>query len=105
MSGGAKSLSDINNFLKSPFGQLTNVGDVVSLFINIAFVVAGLIILFFFIMGGIGLISSAGESDPQKMEQSKKTLTSAVIGFVVVFASYWIVQLIGQFTGINILGQ
>ncbi|HJY98423.1 MAG TPA: hypothetical protein VJ227_01775 [Patescibacteria group bacterium] len=99
MSGGAQGSSNINRYFLSPFSELSSVGDFVSLFVNIAFVVAGLIILFFFIVGGIGIISSAGESDPQKMEQAKKTLTSAVIGFIVVFTSYWIVKLIGSLIG------
>jgi hypothetical protein len=47
------------------------------------------------------MIGSAGQNDPQKAEQSKKTITSAVIGFVIVFASYWIVKLIGQLIGYN----
>lgn len=85
------------------FKSLSGVGSLVSLFLNIAFVIAGVILLFFFIMGGIGMIASAGQSDPQKAEQAKKTLTSAVIGFVIVFASYWIVQLIGNLTGVPIL--
>lgn len=84
--------------------NLNGVGGLVSLFLNISFVVAGVILLFFFILGGIGMISSAGQSDPQKAEQAKKTVTSALIGFIIVFASYWIVQLIGQLTGFtNIL--
>lgn len=95
---------NINQFFKSPFGELSGVGDLVSLLVKGSFVLAGIVILFFFIMAGIGMIAAAGESDPQKMEQSKKTATSALIGFIVVFASYWIVQLIGQFTGIDILG-
>lgn len=85
--------------VQSPFLGLTGVGSIVSIFINIAFVLAGLILLFFFILGGIGMISSAGQSDPQKAEQAKKTLTSAILGFVIVFASYWIVKLIGQLIG------
>jgi hypothetical protein len=86
----------------NPAGNsLTGVGGIVTLFLNIAFVLAGLILLFFFIMGGIGMISSAGQSDPQKSEQAKKTITSAVIGFVIVFASYWIVKLIGSLLGIS----
>ena len=47
------------------------------------------------------MIGSAGKNDPQKAEQSKKTITSAVIGFVIVFVSYWIVKLIGQLFGIT----
>lgn len=81
------------------FRDISGVGNVVSLFLNIAFAISGIILLFFFIMGGIGLISSAGKNDPQKNEQAKKTITSAVIGFVIVFVSYWIVKLIGQLLG------
>ncbi|MCX6704293.1 MAG: hypothetical protein NTZ07_02495 [Candidatus Woesebacteria bacterium] len=80
---------------------LVGVGGIVSLFLNAAFVLSGLILLFFFIMGGIGMITSAGQSDPQKAEQAKKTITSAIIGFVIVFTSYWIVKLIGNLLGIS----
>jgi hypothetical protein len=83
------------------FLNITSIGEVVSLLLNAAFVLSGLILLFFFIMGGIGMIASAGQSDPQKAEQAKKTITSAVIGFVVVFTSYWIVKLIGSLLGIE----
>lgn len=84
----------------SKFTSLTGIGGLVSLLLNIAFVVAGVILLFFFILGGIGMIGSAGQNDPQKLEQSKKTLTSAFIGFVIVFASYWIVKLLEQLFGL-----
>lgn len=83
-----------NNFL-----ELSGIGGIVALFIRIAFIIAGLILLFYFILGGIGMISSAGQNDPQKAEQAKKTITSALIGFIVVFASYWIVKLLGQLLG------
>jgi hypothetical protein len=79
--------------------DLSGVGSLVSLFLNISFVIAGLILLFYFILGGIGIIGSAGQDDPQKLEQAKKTATSALIGFIIVFASYWIVKLIGQLIG------
>ncbi len=46
------------------------------------------------------MIGSAGQNDPQKAEQAKKTITSAVIGFVIVFTSYWIVKLISSLLGI-----
>lgn len=90
----------LGNSASNAFKSVAGVGKTVTLFLNIAFVLAGLILLFFFILGGIGMISSAGQSDPQKAEQAKKTLTSAILGFVIVFASYWIVKLIGQLIGI-----
>jgi len=95
---GEELLGTGNNIYTSGLGS---VGSFVSLFLNGAFVLSGLILLFFFILGGIGMISSAGESDPQKAEQAKKTITSALIGFVIVFTSYWIVKLISSLLGIE----
>ncbi len=77
------------------FGNISSISLLVSLFLKISFVIAGVILLFYFILGGIGMISSAGKSDPKTAEQAKATITSAVIGFVVVFTAYWIVKLIG----------
>ena len=95
---------------KEFFGQgssfpttLEEVGPLVSRFINIAFIAAGVILLIFFIMGGIGLISGAGSENPEQLAKGKQTVISALIGFVVVFAAYWIVQLIQVITGVNIL--
>lgn len=101
----ANSVSIGQTFLKDNgnFQYVGGVGNLVSLFLNIAFALAGIILLFFIILGGIGIMGSAGEDNPQKAEQSKKTITSAAIGFVIVFASYWIVKLIGQLLGITIL--
>ena len=90
---------NINTYFKSPFSDVTKISGLVTTFLNIVFMLAGLILLFFFIMGGIRMISSAGSDDAQAAENAKKTITSAVIGFVVVFTAYWIVKLIGQITG------
>ncbi len=84
-----------------PLTDIKGVGNLVSLFLNIAFMVAGLVLLIFIIIGGIGLIGSAGNSNPENMEKAKKTLTSAILGFVIVFASYWIVKLIAQLLGLQ----
>lgn len=83
--------------------ELRGVSQLVSLILNIAFVAAGVILLFFIVAGGVGMISSAGKNDPEKLEKSKQTVTSALIGFLIVFAAYWIVKLIEQITGIPIV--
>jgi len=84
------------------YDQLTDIGSLVSLFIKIVFAVSGIVILVFIIMAGIGLIAGAGSSDPEKIEKGKQSATSALIGFVVVFVAYWIVQLIELWTGMKI---
>lgn len=54
------------------------------------------------IMGAIGIISSGG--DKASLETARKRITTGVIGFVVVVAAIFIVQLIGKIIGIpNIL--
>lgn len=83
------------------FGSLTAIGSLVSLFLNIAYVIAGIILLFYFLIGGISMMSSAGQNDPQKLAQAKKTLLSALIGLIIVFASYFIVQFITSLFGIQ----
>ena len=54
------------------------------------------------ITGSIGIISSGG--DKAALESARKRITTGVIGFVVVVAAIFIVQLIGRLIGIpNIL--
>jgi hypothetical protein len=81
--------------------NLTGISKIISMFLRGAFALAGLILLFYFIMGGIALIGSAGKDNPKSIEQAKATLTSAVTGFIVVFTAYWIVKLIGTLFGIT----
>ena len=87
----------------SPFGSGKTIGDLVSVGLGIAFVVAGIVLLVSFIIAGISLISGAGQGSPEKLEKGKQALTSTVIGFVVVFTAYWIVKLISQATGLELL--
>jgi hypothetical protein len=83
--------------------QITGVGDLVSLGVRIAFVIAGLLVLFFIIFGGYSIIAGAGSDNPEQAARGKQAATAAVIGFVILFASYWIVQLIQAITGIAIV--
>ncbi len=86
----------------SPFGQGKGVNDLVSLVVRAGFVIAGIIIIFYFILGGYQIMSG-GSSDPRAKEQGKQTITSAVIGFIIVFVAYWIVRAIEIITGSNFI--
>lgn len=83
--------------------SITGVGPLVSRIIQLSFAVAGIILIILFLVGGIGIIASAGSDNPQGVEKGKAAVTSALIGFVVVFIAYWIVQLIGIITGTTLL--
>jgi len=67
------------------------------------FVIAGLILLVFLIIGGFELMTSAG--DPKKTEGAKGKITSALIGFVIIFLAYWLAQALGIMLGFSLLGD
>ncbi len=81
--------------------SLTGVAALASFFIKSVLVISGIILLFMFLLGGYGMITGAGKNDPKQMEQAKQTLTTAVIGFVIVFLAYWIVKLILGIFGLS----
>ncbi len=67
------------------------------------YVIAGVLLFLLLIFGGFSIILGAGQNDPKKASQGQKAATAALIGFLIVFASYWIIQIIGFITNINIL--
>lgn len=87
----------------APLTKLEDVGSLVSVIVNAAFVLSGIILLFFIVFGGISMITGAGKDNPEQAAKGKQAISSAVLGFIVVFAAYWIVQLIELVTGIVIL--
>ena len=79
----------------------TGFGALVNNILPNVYVAGGVIIFFMIIMGGFTIISGAG--NPDKIKEGGKTITSAIIGLLVLFASYWIIQIIQVITGVSIL--
>jgi hypothetical protein len=95
-----------STFLGSSSSNLSTVSGVsvyVQNIITASISIAGIILLFMLIGGGIGIISGAGKSDPKTIEAGKKAATSALIGFVVIFFAYWIVRLVETITGLELI--
>jgi len=80
--------------------QTKDVGKLATIFVSNALIIAGLILLVFMIGAGISMIGSAGSDNSENLEKGKKAVTSALIGFIIVFIAYWIVQLLMKLTGI-----
>ncbi len=64
---------------------------------TLVFFVAGAIIVLYSISAGIGLMLSQG--DPSAVSANKQKLTNAIVGFIIVFCAYWIVQIVGLILG------
>ena len=84
------------------FSDFTTVGDIFSTLLKYILPLAGIVLLFMLIMGGIGLMTAAG--DPKKMEASQGRITMALVGFLIIFISYFIVQLVEVVLGVDLLG-
>lgn len=67
------------------------------------YIAGGLVIFFMIVLGGFTIIANAG--NPDKIKDGSKTITSAIIGLLVLFASYWIIQIIQVVTGASILNS
>lgn len=71
------------------------------LIIRNVYVLTGIVLFFMIVIGGVGMIANAGNAEKQK--QSSQTLSSAVIGFVIMLAAYWIVKILEIITGLQLL--
>lgn len=80
----------------------SSLGDIISALLPYIFVIAGLALFIFLIIGGFGLLTSGGSPDKMKAAQGK--ITSAVIGFVIIFISYWLMRILEIVFGLNLLG-
>lgn len=86
----------------SQFEGLSNLtaGAIVSGLIRVFIVIAAVVFFFMLVIGGIRWILSSG--DKAQTEAARNQITAALIGLVIVFAAWAIVQLIGVFFGIDI---
>lgn len=96
-------LSAINIAPGSQFNGLNaiTIENLISALIIIILVIAALVFLFMLILGGIRYITSGG--DKAQTESARSQITAALIGLVIVFAAWAIVNLVQAFFGINIL--
>jgi hypothetical protein len=88
--------------LSGPTGfAFTDIASVVNGSIKYIFAAAGIGLLLVLIFGGFTLLTSAG--DAKKLESGKNQITNGLIGFLIIFVAYWIVQLVGNIFGISAL--
>jgi hypothetical protein len=103
----AKSIGE--EFLLAPGRAIESVtayqtlGGFISVILPNVYIIAGIILFGLLLFGGFSIIMGAGQDDPEKVKKGQKALTAAIIGFLTIFASYWIIQIISTLTGLEIL--
>lgn len=85
---------------ESPLTNVNQTGTYVSRILGAAYVIAGVSFFILLVFGAFTIITSAG--NPEKAKQGRAAATSALIGFLLIFASYWIIQIVEVVTGIQI---
>jgi hypothetical protein len=80
-------------------GYADNVGNVINFALRVVMVVAVLLVFFYLIMAGVQWITSGGEKS--KTEAARNKITAAIIGLVILAASYAILLLLIRYLGFS----
>lgn len=78
-----------------------DISPIIQLALGTIFVLAVVLALFLLVYGGISFITSGGEKE--KIVKARLRITYAIVGLIIIFLSFFIVNLIGYFFGVNIL--
>ena len=78
-----------------------DLGGIFTRLLQYIFPLSGLILFAMILISGFQLLTSAG--DPKGMEQAKQRLTWGVVGFLIIFVSFWLMKMLEFLLGITIL--
>lgn len=84
-------------------GFATDFGGMINGLLSFVMVIAALLVFMYLIWGGIEWITSGG--DKGKTESARNKITSAIIGLIVVAASYAVLTLALNFLGFTDLND
>jgi hypothetical protein len=82
--------------------ELSRPSGVISRLMTYIFPIAGLGLFVILVISGFEIMMAAASK--KSIDAGKQRATAAVIGFMLLFASYWIAQIIEIIFGIKILG-
>jgi RsiW-degrading membrane proteinase PrsW (M82 family) len=77
-----------------------NPAALVDILVNNLFPLAGILFLFIILFAGFKFIYQGTKGK----DEAKQIIETAIIGFVVMFSAYWVLQIVRVVTGIDTLG-
>ncbi|NMB56595.1 hypothetical protein GYA19_01490 [Candidatus Beckwithbacteria bacterium] len=96
-SSSSFKISELSDSISTKYG---NLGNVISIVFKYFLAIAGVVLFLLILFSGFNLLTSAGNQE--KIEKGQKTLTSAIIGFIIIFVSFWLMQIIQYIGGLNL---
>lgn len=103
-----KNLLAADTINLAPSGQFQplsgiTVPKIIQSSISLVLIVAAIVFFFMLVIGGIRWITSGG--DKGATEVARNQITAALVGLVIVFAAWAIMQLVGGLFGITIFSN
>ena len=96
----AQSLNLGGQTIKGPLdSSVDSVGGIITKVLAFIVPLAGIILLFVLISGGYDYMMSEG--NPDKMKSGQAKITSGIIGFILLIASFFITRLIATIFGLG----
>ena len=86
-------------------GAYQSLGGFISTILPNIYVVAGIIAFVLVLVAGLMFIINAGKGQSEQAKKWQGTLTASIAGLLIIFLSYWIIQIIEALTGIKILNR
>lgn len=80
----------------------SRIGAIVTAFLPYIFVFAGIALFGYLLYGGFTLATSFGS--PKAILEAWLIVFRAVVGFILIFTSYWLMRIVEIVFGLNILG-
>lgn len=82
----------------SPAFNNMGLGYLVGKLIPVILIFAGFLLLLYLLYGGFALITSGG--DPKGLQAGRNKILFALVGFIIIFVAYWLVEIAGLVLGI-----
>lgn len=90
-----------------PQGQFSNLrniepSSIVEALVTFILIATALVFFFVLIFGGVLVITSGG-GDSQQTARGQKAVTGALVGLLIVFGAWALIQILGTFFGVDLL--
>lgn len=80
---------------------LSTPGGIISRILDFALPIGGMLLFVLLIWGGFEILTGAASS--KSIDSGKQRIKAALIGFIILFSSYWIAQIVQEIFGVSIL--